>query len=505
MSDKRPIPVKTALISVFNKSGLPSLYPAFQTFNVVCYSTGGTANFLEKEKSLTVQRIEKLTEFPEMMEGRVKTLHPKVFGGILARRDHRNDIQEAQRLHIPLFDLVIVNLYPFADHIGKDWSEQVAFIDIGGPSMIRAAAKSFASVTALSDPSDYPEFLQELETHNGHTTLDFRKNMAIKTFERTFAYDSMIANEWGKATELPKTLSLYPQTPLRYGENPHQKAVWAGSSSWRCLQGKELSYNNLLDADGAVKIAFDFQDACVSIVKHNNPCGVASQKDEVIGVLFERALSTDPKSAFGGIVATNREVDEAAAVAMSKMFLEVIVAPGFTEAAKKILAGKKNLRLITWQKPHFPPFEVRPAMGGWLLQEPDSQLLENHLQAVTRRSVPENLWEDLKFAWIVCKHVKSNSIVIAKNGVTLGVGAGQMSRVDSVNIALEKSKMFDRKGAVLASDAFFPFRDNIDLLKETGVEAVIQPGGSQRDSEVIAACDELGIAMVFTGERHFRH
>ncbi len=458
---------------------------------------------------MSVETIEQVTEFPEMMDGRVKTLHPKVFGGILARRDNAKDMEEAARFNIPLFDLIVVNLYPFWEHLGETPAEQSVFIDIGGPSMIRAAAKNSAAVTVLSLPSDYAEFVAEMDSTQGQTSLAFRQKMAGRAFRRTSEYDRMIANEWDEKRDPSISRSLQidlePKKPLRYGENPHQAASWAGTASWECLQGKELSFNNLLDCDAALRIVRDVKEPCVAIVKHNNPCGAASGAKQTVAQLFDRALSCDSKSAFGGIVAVNAKVDDVAAELMSKIFLEVIVAEAFTEKAKEILSQKKNLRLIEWAKPLFQDIDVRAAMGGWLVQSRDKLTIPTKLETVSRNQVSDSLWPDLKFAWLICKHVKSNAIVVVKDGMTLGIGAGQMSRVDSVGFALEKSKAFDRKGAVLASDAFFPFRDNIDLLKGTGIQAVIEPGGSQRDAEVIAACDELGIALVFTGERHFRH
>jgi len=500
------IPVKNALISVYDKNGLEPLCRALKAQHVQIFSTGGTASAIEKFLGGPPKTVESVTQFPEMMDGRVKTLHPRIFGGILARRDQKEDVEAARRLEIPLFDLIIVNLYPFWEHRGKRREEQVSFIDIGGPAMLRAASKNYAAVTVLSDPSDYSEFINELEAHGGKTGLEFRHQLAARTFRRTSHYDDMIASEWEKTT-LPTSVSLVPQTPLRYGENPHQRAVWAGPqpAPWRVLQGKELSYNNILDAEAALRVVQDFSVPCVTIIKHNNPCGVAAGADSP-AMLFANALAGDDKSAFGGIVAINRPLDAKAAEAISAIFMEVVIAPAFDPAALEILGQKKNLRLIEWPKPHTNGFEIRTALGGWLVQDTDVRTTPNvEFTSVTSTPLPRDAISDLKFAWIVCKHVRSNAIVIAQGGRTLGIGAGQMSRVDAIQIALQKAGGKSLQGAVLASDAFFPFRDNIDALKGTGIRAVIQPGGSQRDAEVIQACNDNGISMVFTRERHFRH
>lgn len=498
------VTIKTALLSVFDKSGLGPLAKALHEKGVVLYSTGGTFKFLTEELKLPAKKVDALTEFPEMMDGRVKTLHPRVFGGILARRDEPQDLQDAASHGIPLFDLIVVNLYDFASTLGKPREEQIRLIDIGGPAMLRAASKNHSAVTVLSDPKDYNGFLNEFETHRGATTLGFRFACAHSTFERTSRYDAMIVQEWANAGDFRNQLALTPHTPLRYGENPHQKAAWAGPSGmWKVLQGKELSYNNLLDCEAAVRLVGEFKEPAVSIIKHNNPCGVASAKASA-AELFGRAFAADSKSAFGGIVACNRPVDAEAARAMAEIFLEVVAAPSFSAEAQAIFADKKNLRLVELQSIPKPHMEVRAAMGGWLVQDADTAELGD-LKTVTRTQVPAEAASDIAFAWKVVKHVRSNAIAIAKGGVTLGLGAGQTNRVDSVSIALKRCPPEALKGAVLASDAFFPFRDNIDLLKGLGLAAIVQPGGSKRDDEVIAACDEYGIAMVFTGIRHFRH
>jgi phosphoribosylaminoimidazolecarboxamide formyltransferase/IMP cyclohydrolase len=496
------VSIRQALISVSNKNGLVELCQTLKEQRIKIFCTEGTAAFLTKS-NIDATRIETVTEFPEMMDGRVKTLHPKIFGGILARRNKSEDTEAALRHAIPLFDLVVVNLYPFWDHLGKTPDAQSSFVDIGGPSLMRAAAKNFDAVTVLSDPEDYAGFVEELNQRHG-TRREFRHRMAAKTFRRTSQYDQAIADEWNGRDEFPVQISFPVQRPLRYGENPHQKAVWAATHEpkWKVRQGKELSYNNLLDVEAAARVIAEFVLPAVCIVKHNNPCGVASF-DQPLNQVFTRAFEADSKSAFGGIVACNRTVDAETANVMSPIFLEVVLAPAFSPAALEIFSNKKNLRLIEWEQFSFPAFEIRAAMDGYLLQSTDLPGRILNYRGVTKTPIDATAASDLEFAWKVCKHVRSNAIVIVKNGVTLGLGGGQTSRVDAVTIAIEKARQCH--GAVLASDAFFPFRDNIDLLKTTGIKAVIQPGGSQRDSEVIEACNEHGIAMVFTGERHFRH
>jgi len=505
------LPIKRALLSVSDKSGLEDLALALDERGVSLYATGGTATFLDAH-GFSITEVETVTQFPEMLGGRVKTLHPRIFGGILARREEPKDMEECRRFELPLFDLVVVNLYPFWDHLGKTTDEQSSFIDVGGPSMIRAAAKNHRAVTVLSSPQDYKAFLAEYR-ETGGTSLGFRKTCAAKTFGRTAEYDAMIASAWtatdGAAEALPKTVELSPQEPLRYGENPHQSAVYVRTekAGWKVLQGKELSYNNLLDAEAALRLANEFTTPAVAIVKHNSPCGVATGNEhDTLAKVFDRAWNADAKSAFGGIVATNRPVDDATATGIAAGFVEVVIAPSFSEGAKATLAAKKNLRLIEWAKPQSAGFEVRPSLGGWLLQAEDKSSSLGKAQTVTSNPLSGNARADLEFAWKVVKHAKSNAIVIAKDGVTLGIGSGQTSRVDAMESAIAKAKAKGAlTGAVVASDAFFPFRDNVDAMKGLGIAAIVQPGGSQRDQEVISACDEAGIAMLFTGERHFRH
>ncbi len=524
------VSMKNALLSVTDKTGLTTLASQLTALGWTLYATSGTRRGLEGVTGVECRSVEALTGFPEMMDGRVKTLNPKIFAGILARRDHAGDKEALEKFQIVSFDLVVVNLYAFGEHLGKPVDDQAAFIDIGGPSLIRAAAKNCASVCVVTDPADYGEIIEELKTRS-QTSLTVRRRMAAKGFALTAAYDGMIATEWnvGDFTDSRPPARPPDGAPqkLRYGENPHQQAWFAGTetSTWRLLQGKELSYNNLLDADSAFRLASDFSGPAVVIVKHTNPCGGASSED-LLSILFERALSGDPQSAFGGIVGVNRTVDGAVATEACKIFLELVVAPGFSDEARVIFGAKKNLRLVEWPKPAWAECDVRSAMGGLLTQTADTALGWDQLKTVTRLTVKKPVLEDLQFAWTVAKHAKSNAIVIARNRTVLGVGAGQMSRVDSVEQALKKAGVSALagagpkglegegltgagpkilQGAVLASDAFFPFRDNIDRLKGLGVVAIVSPGGSLRDTEVIEACNEHEIAMIFTGVRHFRH
>lgn len=495
------IPIRNALVSVSDKSGLEPLCRKLHDWGVHIYSTGGTAKSIQS-MGIPIFSVEELTQTPEMLGGRVKTLNPAIFGGILARRDHSEDLNEVKAHNLTLFDLVVVNFYPFHEHLGKSLDEQTPFIDIGGPALIRAASKNHRWVTVLSDPSDYPTFLSSA-AQNKAVELSFRQEMAKKSFLRVSRYDWGIFTEWEKPA-FPQKIDLSSQTSLRYGENPHQRAAWSGIHEWQLLQGKELSYNNLLDSEAASQLISDFSEGALAIIKHGNPCGVA-WGIESSADLFTRAFEADPKSAFGGIVATNRAIDQKAARSISEVFLEVIISPRFEPEALEILGQKKNLRLIQWPEPHFHRHEVRAAMGGWLIQERDHFEKRPEFRLVTSGpTLSENDLQEMEGAWKVCKHVRSNAIVLVKNKQTLGIGAGQVSRIDSLEIALEKSHG-KWEGAILASDAFFPFRDSIDRLKGLGIKAVLQPGGSQRDQEVIEACRELEIPLYFTAKRHFRH
>jgi phosphoribosylaminoimidazolecarboxamide formyltransferase/IMP cyclohydrolase len=536
--------VSRALLSVSDKTGLIALATFLAQNGVALVSTGGTAKAL-KDAGLAVSDVAEVTGFPEMMDGRLKTLHPKVHGGLLAIRE--NPEHEAAMLAhgISAIDLLVVNLYPFEETLRRQapFEECVENIDIGGPAMIRGAAKNHADVAVVVDPSDYAALLAELQAHGGATTLILRRRLAAKAYARTAAYDAAISN-WlmretgafaapsaeaagGDAFKAPKALALggLLAQQLRYGENPHQLAAFYrlaeprfGVATARQLQGKELSYNNINDTDAAVECVAEFgtsAPACV-IVKHANPCGVAIGAD--LEDAYRKALRCDPVSAFGGIVAVNRRLDRAAAEAISAILTEVVVAPEADDEAVAVFAARKNLRLLLTgglPDPRSRDLALRTVSGGFLLQTRDNAVVADlALKTVTRRAPTSAELEDLKFAWQVAKHVKSNAIVYAKDRATVGIGAGQMSRVDSSRIAAFKAEEAAKaanltetlaKGSVAASDAFFPFADGLLAAVEAGATAVIQPGGSLRDKEVIAAADEAGIAMVFTGVRHFRH
>jgi phosphoribosylaminoimidazolecarboxamide formyltransferase/IMP cyclohydrolase len=509
------ITIKRALISVSDKTGLVDFARALSLLNVEIVSTGGTYKVLH-EAGILVRDVTEVTGFPEIMDGRVKTLHPKVHGGILGLRDQHATI--ASQYDIDWFDLVIVNLYPFADTIKKpnvSVDEAIENIDIGGPTMIRSAAKNMGWVGVIVDPLDYAMLLKEL-TENHGLTFHTRKTLAIKAFAHTAEYDRIIHHylATNDVNRFLNTMDLHLEkwAELRYGENPHQKAVayqianhQKGILDAKQYQGKPLSFNNITDADAALVCLEEFDEPVCVIVKHANSCGVAVADD--IQTAFLRAFEADSLSAFGGVVALNRECDKLTAEAMATIFFEIIIAPRFTAEALAIFAKKPNLRIleIPTQKQIFSTHEYRFVRGGILFQDRDTSSFKvDKLNIVTKLQPNPNDLQNLQFAYRVVKHVKSNAIVIAKNNVTLGIGAGQVSRVDAVEIALKKSGQ-EAKGAVLASDAFFPFRDNIDRLADSGIRAIVQPGGSIRDEEVIAACDEHGIAMVFTGVRSFKH
>jgi len=494
--------IERAILSVSDKTGILDLARALSARGVEILSTGGTAKHLT-DAGIAVTPISQWSGAPEILGGRVKTLTPKVFGAILHDRAKPEHVADCERLAIPSVDLVVVNLYPFEATIAKadvTVDEAIEQIDIGGPSMLRAAAKNHKHVLPLCDPSLYADFLRELES--GAISEAFRLRCAIAVFEKTSAYDATISAFLGRGQRLILNLDKFQD--LRYGENPHQTAgfyVRAGEKPFEQLQGKELSYNNLLDLDSAIRLANAFREPAIAIIKHTNPCGVARRPS--LADALHAAIESDPVSAFGGIIGSNRPFDAECARAVAEMFLEVIVAPEFTDDAKELLAKKKNLRLVT-QQPSNPATEIRGAAGGLLLQSPDSIGPRENWKAVTERPpTPEDL-DALEFAWIVCAHVKSNAIVLTRTSQSVGIGAGQMSRVDAAKVAIMKS-ILPAAGTYAASDAFFPFRDGLDLLADAGVRAIIQPGGSVRDAEVIAAANERGLAMVFTGERHFRH
>ncbi|MGA7613627.1 MAG: bifunctional phosphoribosylaminoimidazolecarboxamide formyltransferase/IMP cyclohydrolase [Thermoanaerobaculia bacterium] len=506
------MPAERAILSVYDKTGIVDLARFLTGRGVEILSTGGTARHLT-EAGIEVTPISKYTGAPEILGGRVKSLHPRVFGGILfdrANEAHRKDVEQQG---IGEIGLVVVNLYPFEATIAREGvtlAEAIEQIDIGGPSMLRAAAKNFRNVVVLCNPESYEEYMTE--ARGGALSEEFRKRSAAAVFEMTSRYDAAIATflsgKEATASSLPDELelSLHKVQELRYGENPQQSAAFyramvpGAATPFVQLQGKELSYNNLLDLDAAWKLAQAFDETAAAVIKHTNPAGAA--KGSTIGEALKRAIETDPVSAFGGIVATNREFDAAAAEAVGSLFLEVVVAPSFSEDALARLEKKKNLRIIVAEKLE-TPFEIRAAAGGFLVQKADVLSTEGWRVASKKQPNDEQM-ASMKFAWSVCMHVKSNAIVLAKENQLVGVGAGQMSRVDSCRIAVMKANL-PTMGTVAASDAFFPFRDGVDVLAEAGVTAVIQPGGSVRDEEVVAAADERGLVMVFTGERHFRH
>ena len=526
-----PRRITRALLSVSDKTGLTEFAKALAGFGVDLVSTGGTAKAL-KEAGLTVTDVSELTGFPEMMDGRVKTLHPNVHGGLLAIRANKEHVAAMEKHGIKPIDLLVVNLYPFEATVAKGaaFDDCIENIDIGGPAMIRAAAKNHADVTVVVEPSDYGLVLDELTQHSCMTTLELRQRLAAKAYARTAAYDAAISN-WFAET-------LHDNAPdyrafggrliqaLRYGENPHQNAAFYrapgvrfGVATARQLQGKELSYNNINDTDAAYECVAEFDAkrtaACV-IVKHANPCGVAEGNDLLDA--YRKALACDSTSAFGGIVALNRKLDADAAKAITEIFTEVIIAPDATDEAIKIVASKKNLRLLIaggLPDPRAAGLTVKSVAGGLLVQSRDNAVVdEMQLKTVTKRAPTEKELADLRFAFRVAKHVKSNTIIYAKGLATVGIGAGQMSRVDAARIAARKADDAAKeakllapltKGSVVASDAFFPFPDGLLVAIEAGATAVIQPGGSMRDDEVIKAADEHNVAMVFTGTRHFRH
>ncbi len=524
------IPVQRALLSVSDKTGLVEFGQALSGLGVEILSTGGTYKAL-KAAGVPVKEVAEHTGFPEMMDGRVKTLHPTIHGGILALRDQPEHKAAMQKHGIPPIDLVVVNLYPFAATVAKgaDFATCIENIDIGGPAMIRSAAKNHGFVTVVVDTADYAAVLEALKAHDGATPLQLRRRLAAKAYAHTGSYDSMIATWFARQNgeSFPPTLLLSAERrqELRYGENPHQRAAFytvpgeqrPGVATAKQLQGKELSYNNLNDTDAAFELVSEFSDRpTIAIIKHANPCGVASA--DSLSAAWEAALRCDPVSAFGGIVAMNRKLDKATAEKIGAIFTEVIVAPEADEDAKALLAAKKNLRLLLtggMADPVAPGWFVKSVAGGYLVQTRDAgRVAESELKVVTKRAPSPQELADMLFAFRVGKHVKSNTIVYAKNGATVGIGAGQMSRVDSARIAYRKAQDSARaagltealtQGSVAASDAFFPFADGLEVLVEAGATAVIQPGGSIRDQEVIDAADKAGLAMVFTGMRHFRH
>ncbi len=513
--------MRRALLSVSDKRGIVDFARGLAELGVELVSTGGTARELG-DAGLQVRAIDDFTGFPEIMDGRVKTLHPKLYAGLLAVRDNAEHLQAAADNEIEFVDLVCVNLYPFertASRRGVGEAEVIENIDIGGPTMIRAAAKNHAFAAVVVKPEAYDAVLEELRTTGGAISLPTREALAADAFAYTARYDTAISRWFAeKADDFPPLLvrAFEKVTDLTYGENPHQRAAYYQQIGTRMHllsmvkqhHGKELSFNNLLDLESARAISRDFEVPCCAIVKHNNPCGVALGKTALES--YERAFACDPLSAFGGVLAFNRPIDAATAQKLSNQFIEVLFAPGYDEDALEILTQKPNIRILEDQERRGPLLgepEVRQVLGGLLVQDRDSARDERGaMEVVTGHSPSEPEWEDLLFAWRVSKHVKSNAIVLTKGLATIGIGAGQMSRVDSVRLSIEKCRDAELiKGAALASDAFFPFADGPQLAIEAGISAVIQPGGSVRDDEVVAAAEEAGISMVMTRRRHFRH
>ncbi|HCH5257248.1 TPA: bifunctional phosphoribosylaminoimidazolecarboxamide formyltransferase/IMP cyclohydrolase [Vibrio parahaemolyticus] len=530
MNNARPI--RRALISVSDKTGIVEFAQALAERGVDILSTGGTARLLA-EQGIAVTEVSDYTGFPEMMDGRVKTLHPKVHGGVLGRRGQDDDVMAKHGIN-PI-DMVVVNLYPFAETVAKDGctlADAVENIDIGGPTMVRSAAKNHKDVTIVVNVSDYDRVIAEMDANDKSLTLETRFDLAIAAFEHTAAYDGMIANYFGtmvpsygenkegdEESKFPRTFNqqFEKKQDMRYGENSHQAAAFyveanpqeASVSTARQIQGKALSYNNIADTDAALECVKEFNEPACVIVKHANPCGVALGKD--ILEAYNRAYQTDPTSAFGGIIAFNQELDaETASAIVERQFVEVIIAPSVSAEAIEVVAAKKNVRLLECGKwsTKTTGFDVKRVNGGLLVQDRDQGMVSlDDLKVVSKRQPTEEELKDALFCWKVAKYVKSNAIVYAKGDMTIGVGAGQMSRVYSAKIAGIKAadEGLEVAGSVMASDAFFPFRDGIDAAAEAGIKCVIQPGGSMRDDEVIAAADEHGMAMIFTGMRHFRH
>ncbi len=512
--------IKRALISVYDKRGLIEFAKELDNMGIEILSTGGTAKIL-KEANINVIDVSEYTGFPEIMDGRVKTLHPLIHGGILARRDNEADLDSMEKLGIKPIDMVVVNLYPFEATIKKESvtiEEAIENIDIGGPTLLRAAAKNYKDVIVLVDPDDYSHIVDELK--KGEVSVEKRFELARKVFSHTARYDALIAEYFNKISSVASptfredwTLPLKMVQTLRYGENPHQKAALYALNETpslidaEILQGKEMSFNNYLDTHSAVLLASEFEEPVCVIVKHNNPCGVAVAENSLNA--YKKAFECDPVSAFGGIIAFNRVVDKTTAEEIVQTFYEVIIAPAFDEESLKIFSKKKNLRLLKFSalsdKIKLSGFDLKRIIGGFIVQQWDAIHDEfSQAKIVTRREPTEDEWRALKFAWKVCKHVKSNAIVYAREDRTVGLGIGQTSRVFSAKIGAMHA-LSPLKGTVVASDGFFPFRDNIDVLAQNGVTAIIQPGGSVRDQEVIDAANQYDMAMVFTGIRHFRH
>ncbi|MFP4023452.1 MAG: bifunctional phosphoribosylaminoimidazolecarboxamide formyltransferase/IMP cyclohydrolase [Thiohalospira sp.] len=502
--------IKSALISVYDKSNLEPIIQKLNELNVTIYSTGGTKEFIEKQ-GIPVISVESLTEYPSILGGRVKTLHPKIFGGILARRDHSIDIKELENYSIPTIDLVIVDLYPFEQTVASNANEQeiIEKIDIGGIALIRATAKNFKETLIIPSKDQYQDLLTLLEVNKGKTSINERKEFALRAFNVTSHYDTAIFNYFNKDFNFPAfKQSINSNTELRYGENPHQKGFFFGNLDevFDQLHGKQISYNNLLDIEAAVQLMSEFEETTFAILKHNNACGIASRNN--LTDAWKDALAGDPVSAFGGILITNKEVDKITAEEINKLFFEVIIAPSYDHEALEILKSKKN-RIILIQKSNaFPNTQFRSMLNGVLVQDKDLKIeYKDDLKIVTQKSPSENEIDDLLFANKIVKHSKSNTIVLARNKQLCASGVGQTSRVDALKQAIEKARSFkfDLQGAVMASDAFFPFADSVEIASKAGITSVIQPGGSVRDQESVDFCNQNKMAMVFTGTRHFKH
>ena len=509
------VKIERALVSVYDKTGLGDLAKALGEAGVRIVSTGSTAKSIA-DAGVEVTEVSAVTGFPEIMDGRVKTLHPGIHAGILADRSKDDHLAALEQHGIAGIDLVVVNLYPFSDTVADpnvDPAKAVEMIDIGGPAMVRAAAKNHAHVTVVVSPDDYPTLIEQLRATGG-LSLDERRRMAARAFAHTAAYDAAVATWFARDEAFPAThFATYTKAQdLRYGENPHQRAAYYvaagqpwGLGSGRQLHGKELSYNNLLDTDAAWGMVCDFTDPCIAIIKHTNPAGLAVA--DSLAEAYPKALAGDPVSAFGGIVAANETIDGDTAKQIVEVFTEVVVAPGFTDEALDVLQGKANLRLLAIDRPAPPPapMTVKSVTGGLLVQDADVAAEEYDDWRVATTAQPDDATlAELRFAWQACKHVKSNGIVLTRDRAVVGVGAGQMSRVDSVRLAVEKSGG-RCDGSVLASDAFFPFSDGPEAALDAGIRAIVQPGGSKRDDEVVAACEARGVPMILTGRRHFRH
>jgi len=508
------VPIRNVLVSVSDRTGVAEFCAGLVKQGARIIATDSTAKFLGEQR-ITTTPVAEVTGFPEMLDGRVKTLHPKIHGGILANRDNASHLEQLAAAGIEQIDLVVCNLYPFREAVaaGKDWHDVIEQIDIGGPTLVRAAAKNHTGVGIVVNPMRYPEVMSEIGLRGGLTS-ETRRSLAAEAFGLIAAYDAAIASWMHREKEFPPRIAISLERSgdlLRYGENPHQRgalyveqdAATNTLARAKQLQGKELSFNNWYDLDAALGAAYDFEQPACAIIKHAVPCGLAI--GDGIATAYERALDSDRVSAYGGVVALNRPMTAEIAKTMADIFTECVIAPGYDAAALEILGAKKNLRLLELEGTPRPGLSYRAISGGFLVQDPDvSHETRDQMRVVTKAQPTEDQWRDLLFAWRVCKHVRSNAIVLAREGGTVGIGAGQVSRVDAADIAARKAG--DRaKGSVMASDAFFPFRDGLDAGAAAGAVAVIQPGGSVRDDDVIAAANEHAIPMIFTGTRHFRH